>query len=149
MGHIRPSKFMGLAWTPHWAIQQQPMLGRITISSAFPLMYGVTMKADVRATRDERILSCGSSVIMKPTQVWTEKCQPPLASYNIFGGTDLDLDSLVNQTPSSWKQSGNGHFITTQQASLIHANFFLTWYLFLNAFFWETLHRINIFCDTY
>lgn len=123
-GHIRPSEFMGLAWTPRWAIQQQLGLGRIAVPSAFPWMCGVTMKADVRATRHQQMLSCDSSMIIRPTQVWTEKCQLSLASYNIFGGRDFDLDGLVNQDLSSWKWSGNGHFITTQQASLMHANFF-------------------------
>lgn len=44
-GHIRPSKFMGLAWTLCWAVQQEPTLGRTTIPSTFPLMYWVTMKS--------------------------------------------------------------------------------------------------------
>jgi len=63
-------------------------------------------------------------MIIKPTQVWTEKCQLSLASCNIFHGKELDLGSFVNQILSSWKWSGSGLFINTQQASLMHANFF-------------------------
>lgn len=39
------------------------------------LIYGLTMRADGRAATDWQIISCGSSTIIIPTQVWTEKCQ--------------------------------------------------------------------------